>query len=511
MSSADALQAIWEQSRSEVLEQVEAISSAITDALAGALTQETRTGAAAEAHKLAGSVGSLGFGIASDHARELERALKLPDGPVTADLPRLAELALALRRELETERALAAVIDDGESRDDRPAEILFVATDPGRLRALGAEAQLRGLQAALAGDLRAAQRMIAQAFPGVVVLQLDRGCDQQEALRFVSEVSPGRPVLVLAASGEQIDPVELARRGGRGLLSGSLDPGSVLAAALDLRDSERVAGTRALLVDDDPLFLAALRLVLERAGFEVSTCEHPELFWDRLQRVRPEIVVMDFEMPQISGPDLCRAMRNDPVWARIPVLFLTSRAEPDAVRAVFDAGGDDVLTKPFVAPEVVARMRNRLERARRHRSSAEHASLSAGRMPAGGPAQVDVVIVEDDAVLARLLVHALETRGYRTRLLTDGELAVAELGATEPGLVAPLLLLDWDLPGLDGMRVLRALRERGVLERTRVIMLTARGTETEVLEALEGGAVDHVTKPFSVPVLMQRVRRAIER
>ena len=74
-----------------------------------------------------------------------------------------------------------------------------------------------------------------------------------------------------------------------------------------------------------------------------------------------------------------------------------------------------------------------------------------------------------------------------------------------------MLLLDWDLPGLDGLRVLRALRERGVLERTQVIMLTARGAEREVLEALHAGAVDHVTKPFSVPVLMQRVRRAMER
>jgi len=96
-------------------------------------------------------------------------------------------------------------------------------------------------------------------------------------------------------------------------------------------------------------------------------------------------------------------------------------------------------------------------------------------------------------------------------LITDGVAAAAELGSQTPQLLAPLLLLDWDLPGLDGLRVLRALRERGVLERTTVIMLTARGAEDEVLEALEAGAVDHVTKPFSVPVLMQRVRRAMDR
>lgn len=55
------------------------------------------------------------------------------------------------------------------------------------------------------------------------------------------------------------------------------------------------------------------------------------------------------------------------------------------------------------------------------------------------------------------------------------------------------------------------MRDGGALERTQVIMLTARGVESEVLAALEAGAIDHVTKPISVPVLMQRVRRARER
>jgi DNA-binding response OmpR family regulator len=77
--------------------------------------------------------------------------------------------------------------------------------------------------------------------------------------------------------------------------------------------------------------------------------------------------------------------------------------------------------------------------------------------------------------------------------------------------VCDLIVLDVDLPGLDGLSVLRRLAQDGVLNRTRVIVLTARAGEREVLEALELGAYDHVAKPFSVPVLMQRVRRAMTR
>lgn len=73
------------------------------------------------------------------------------------------------------------------------------------------------------------------------------------------------------------------------------------------------------------------------------------------------------------------------------------------------------------------------------------------------------------------------------------------------------MLLDVDLPGLDGLSVLRRLARDDVLSRTRVIMLTARAGEAEVVEALELGAFDHVAKPFSVPVLMQRVRCALRR
>jgi two-component system phosphate regulon response regulator PhoB len=74
---------------------------------------------------------------------------------------------------------------------------------------------------------------------------------------------------------------------------------------------------------------------------------------------------------------------------------------------------------------------------------------------------------------------------------------------------ARVVLLDLDLQGFDGLTVLRRLRARGVLARTRVVMLTSRGTESEVLKALELGATDYVAKPFSVAVLLQKLRRLV--
>jgi len=122
---------------------------------------------------------------------------------------------------------------------------------------------------------------------------------------------------------------------------------------------------------------------------------------------------------------------------------------------------------------------------------------------------VDVLVVEDDHTLARLLLHALDTRGYRSRWIEDGGEAAEQLTGSRPKLRARVVLMDVDLPGMDGHALLRTLARERVLERTRVIVLTVRSHEAEVVQALDEGAFDHVAKPFSVPILLQRVRRAM--
>lgn len=124
--------------------------------------------------------------------------------------------------------------------------------------------------------------------------------------------------------------------------------------------------------------------------------------------------------------------------------------------------------------------------------------------------KIDVLMVDDDETLASLVVHALENRGYAVRWLNDGQEALDSLTGVDPKLAARLVLLDVDLPGMDGIGVLRSLAEQKLLQRTRVIMLTLRSTEREVMSTLELGAFDHVAKPFSMQILLERVRRALQ-
>jgi CheY-like chemotaxis protein/GGDEF domain-containing protein len=132
----------------------------------------------------------------------------------------------------------------------------------------------------------------------------------------------------------------------------------------------------------------------------------------------------------------------------------------------------------------------------------------AGGRPEGAR-RVDVALVEDDDVLARLILDGLATRGYRTHWLHDGDEAADVLGGASPSVRAGLILLDWDLPSRDGLTVLRGLEADGTLAASQVVMLTARASQREILTALELGASDHIAKPFSLAVLLQRVERVL--
>jgi diguanylate cyclase (GGDEF)-like protein len=124
--------------------------------------------------------------------------------------------------------------------------------------------------------------------------------------------------------------------------------------------------------------------------------------------------------------------------------------------------------------------------------------------------RVDVALVMADEAEASLLLNSFRTRGYRTRWMRNGRQAAKALSGSVPKLKARAIVLDADPSGLDGLELLRRLVRNGVLHRSRVIVVTAPSVEDEVAAALKLGAFDHVAKPFSIPVLVQRVRRALE-
>ena len=118
-----------------------------------------------------------------------------------------------------------------------------------------------------------------------------------------------------------------------------------------------------------------------------------------------------------------------------------------------------------------------------------------------------VLIVEDEEALALLLRYNLEAEGYEVETVARGDEADVLLRERPPDLV----ILDWMLPGLSGIELCRRLRARPETKLLPIIMLTARGEESERVRGLATGADDYVVKPFSVPELSARVRALLRR
>jgi len=132
---------------------------------------------------------------------------------------------------------------------------------------------------------------------------------------------------------------------------------------------------------------------------------------------------------------------------------------------------------------------------------------NAGRGAASAPAAARILVVEDEAALSLLLAYNLEAEGFIVDRVERGDEAEVRLSETIPDLV----ILDWMLPGVSGLEICRRLRAREATRGLPVIMLTARGEESERVRGLSIGADDYVVKPFSVPELMARVRALLRR
>ena len=120
--------------------------------------------------------------------------------------------------------------------------------------------------------------------------------------------------------------------------------------------------TKVLIVDDEPQILRALRAGLLAHGYDVVSAADGEEALDKAATELPDAVILDLNLPKLSGLDVCRGLRE---WSSVPIIVLSVRdAERDKVAAL-DLGADDYLTKPFGADELLARLRVALRHAAR--------------------------------------------------------------------------------------------------------------------------------------------------
>ncbi len=423
-------------------------------------------------------------------------------------------------------------------RDEDPARgarVMVVGTDPGLQAEVAAALQASGGTAELR-DLHGARRELRVAPPDLLLL--DARAAEPGALAWcrglrLTPMTAALPIVLLLKPGAALEPA--LRAGADDVLH---DP--VAAGTLEACIVNRLARARAQRRhgDADPLTGLPREVVGQRRlGRLVETCAQAGealsvalVGVDGLDAVNAahgraagtSVVVAAARLLQSvvreqdllarwSGGEFLLAARGVSAETAVQRLEealgqarrLTPAGSPDGTTLRLSAGVAGFPDAGTTGPALADRAVDAMVSARR--AGGDRVVLAMG---AEASRPCDVLLVEDSTVSAALVQHALGGLGLRVEHLEDG--AEAALRLADPEAPMPrVVLLDWELPGMDGPGVLRRMAAAGTLSRTRVVMLTGRSGEDEVLAAMRAGASDHVAKPFSIAVLVERVRRAL--
>lgn len=377
--SLEFLTEIWNRHYHQMTDRVATIDRAITALSQQDLSPELRKRAWQDAHTLAGALGTFGLPLGSQLAKQIELRLDAQTDLTTADVLELQSEIVQLQREIDRKVVTAAPAQNSSlSPATTSSWLLTITQEPDVARALRSVAESK-FEIVSASELVSTQ---LERAPAAIVLDLDCFPQIADGLSALSELDrdyPHLPVLVLSQPDRTIDletedniaaeaalrlrqRIEVARRGARLFISKPLPPQQILQAVDRILQQARARQPKVTIVDDDPVLLEGVQALLSLQGMTVTTLSEPSRFWETLEASSPDLLILDLDMPLHDGIELCRAVRTDPQWSRLPILFLTAHSAAIASDRVFAAGADDFVTKPVVDSTLVTRIVNRLER-----------------------------------------------------------------------------------------------------------------------------------------------------
>ncbi len=258
-------------------------------------------------------------------------------------------------------------------------EWLIIDNDRQMIESLLGKASILGIQPQIAYSPDEAWRRLAQHVPTVVTFDLNCATSWNEGIAFLAELTrqyPSLSLVVLSDRDTLNARVNIVRSGGCTFLPKPVDVAQVLETVSHIISQHQPTGARIVALDDDDQILLCLQHLLSPWGFQLTLLSDPTQFWQALEQTLPDLLILDIEMPDFNGLELCQVIRSDPRTAQIPILFLSAHTDPDIVRQVFEVGADDYISKPIVGPELISRILNRLERLRFLRKLAEIDSLT---------------------------------------------------------------------------------------------------------------------------------------
>ncbi len=316
-------------------------------------------------HGIAGSAGMVGFHELTDLARSAEYLcldiLKSPTGASQSDREQLETMVAGLEARWKLETA-----DVASAAPAIQKYVVLADRDEGILQELSSAIEREGVQVRTARSLAEALSLLDQELPEALLTEADLGDGPGTALLENLRARCGGDSVLAITMGENfqfLDKVRAVKAGADACLDKPVDRHAVVQLLENVWKGESTP-RRILYVEDDFDQAAIVTDVLQDAGYEVVVCESPARFEEVLHAFRPELILMDILLPEISGHDLARYVRLDPANATLPILFLSTEGQMQKQIESSQAGGDDHLVKPVSPRRLLSAVASRLERAR---------------------------------------------------------------------------------------------------------------------------------------------------
>lgn len=245
-----------------------------------------------------------------------------------------------------------------------------------------------------------------------------------------------------------------------------------------------------LVVEDNDLNMKLVRSLLEIAHCKGLEADNAELGLELLRRHRPDLVLMDIELPGMDGLTAVRIIRNDPEFKDIPILALTAYAMNGDEEKAKKAGFNGYITKPIDLKEFLKTLHDFLNR-----------DPKANYYTPALPHKHRILVVDDDPLNVKLLGSQLAAKGYQILKAYSGETALKLVNEESPDLI----LLDVMMPGMDGYEVTARLKINPETKDIPIIMVTALNGEDDKQKGLGAGADEFLNKPINGTELEARV------
>jgi len=357
-----SLESVWSENQSAIegwLQCLQALAASPQEEMA----PEARAEGRRAANFLASNLGTFGMHRATLLAREALRLLQ-PQAGSALQKERLARVVEAIRE----------VFSSSQTQQRRARRILIVVSDDESFcDELEVEAHLLQWDIQTCEELTELPDLMAQPCSRVVLLDPSAGACKRRPDLLAELLQDPYPTVALA--NRPAPPSTASTR----WLELPVSAYSVMMAVLRTQLAPALDNPPSILVvDDDRIALEVLKRTLEAVDFHVEALNSPLEFWDCVERNRPDLVILDIDLPNLSGIEICRALRLDERYATLPVLFVSAYADSETVQRAFEAGADDFVSKPVSPLELRVRVSNRLERCRQRHLS-QRGSLPPGR------------------------------------------------------------------------------------------------------------------------------------